>query len=125
MFLLYTFQMSDIYLAITLGATVHFSKPDALKVMAFIDTHCKFFIINNLQGALVTYLQESQPTIFFGVPRVYEKIMEKMQERMAELKGIKKRIRKWSMRKGLKGNRRRQNRLDFSNLLSTVCFTLF
>ena len=33
-----------------------------------------------LQGTLLKTLTESRPTLFFGVPRVYEKIQEKMME---------------------------------------------
>lgn len=33
-----------------------------------------------LKGSLVTTLKEVRPTIFFGVPRVFEKIQERMQE---------------------------------------------
>lgn len=35
-------------------------------------------------------LKESQPTIFFGVPRVYEKFHEKISQRLASLEGAKK-----------------------------------
>ena len=45
----------------TLGATVYFADKNALK------------------GSLLATLKEVRPTIFFGVPRIYEKIQEKMQ----------------------------------------------
>ena len=45
------------------GATVYFADKNALK------------------GSLVATLKEVRPTIFFGVPRIYEKIQEKMQVR--------------------------------------------
>jgi long-chain-fatty-acid--CoA ligase ACSBG len=33
-----------------------------------------------LQGTLIQTLQEVRPTVFFSVPRVWEKIYDKMQE---------------------------------------------
>lgn len=79
-------QMADIYLAVTLGATVHFAQPDALK------------------GSLGTTLKEVQPTIFFGVPRVYEKIMERMKEIGSTITGFKRTLSQWAKKKGLQGN---------------------
>ena len=35
---------------------------------------------NALKGTLTQTLKEALPTIFFGVPRVWEKMYEKMQE---------------------------------------------
>ena len=35
---------------------------------------------STLQGTLLKTLVEAKPTLFFGVPRVYEKIQEKMME---------------------------------------------
>lgn len=39
---------------------------------------------------LVDNLKEVQPTVFFGVPRVYEKIYEKLQNKLSAVKGLKK-----------------------------------
>ena len=51
--------------------------------------------------------------------------MERMQEKIAHIKGIKKKVTKWSMKKGLKGNFRRQNRLESINYLFTknICMS--
>lgn len=62
-----------------------------------------------LQGTLGDTLRLAQPTLFFGVPRVYEKIMEKMQIKLSELTGIKKKVIRWGSKMGIKGNYRRQN----------------
>lgn len=55
-------------------------------------------------------LKEAQPTIFFGVPRVYEKFMEGIQEKSSHVKGLKRKVGKWAAKKGIKGNYRRQSR---------------
>ena len=52
-------QMIDIHCPLLSGACVYFAKPDALK------------------GSLGGTLKAAKPTIFFGVPRVWEKIAEK------------------------------------------------
>ena len=49
-------QLMDIISPMVNEVTVHFARPDALK------------------GSLKGTLQECQPTVFFGVPRVWEKI---------------------------------------------------
>ena len=43
----------------------------------------------NLAGVL-EYIQEARPTLFVGVPRVYEKFHARLQSRFAEAEGIKK-----------------------------------
>lgn len=43
----------------------------------------------NLAGVL-EYIQQAQPTIFFGVPRVYEKFHARLSARFAEAEGIQK-----------------------------------
>ena len=53
--------MLDMFLVFYHNGKVCFAKPDALK------------------GSLVDTLKKYKPTIFFGVPRVYEKMMEKMK----------------------------------------------
>lgn len=63
--------MVDIHCPIFVAATVWFAQPDALK------------------GSLVETLREVRPTIFLGVPRVWEKIMEKMQSIGAKTTGVK------------------------------------
>merc|ERR1712088_1248616 len=45
-----------------------------------------------LKGTLLATIQEARPTVFFGVPRVWEKIMEGMRAKGRETKGLKKKV---------------------------------
>jgi long-chain-fatty-acid--CoA ligase ACSBG len=58
-------QLLDIYLPIAILGTVYFAQKDALR------------------ESLGDILKEVRPTIFIGVPRVWEKIMEKLHENLA------------------------------------------
>lgn len=82
-------QMIDLYLALGLCGTVYFAGKDALK------------------GGLAATLRDVRPTIFLGVPRVWEKIHEKMMEVGRQTKGIKRAIANWAKAKGLEHNKRR------------------
>ena len=71
----------DIYLSMWGGGTVHFADKMALqgtllKVLTLILLLFWLKIITQKFQTLV----EAKPTLFFGVPRVYEKIQEKMME---------------------------------------------
>merc|ERR1712223_1333132 len=68
----------DIYLSMWGGGTVHFADKMAL------------------QGTLLKTLVEAKPTLFFGVPRVYEKIQEKMLEVGKANTGLKKKVATWA-----------------------------
>uniref|UniRef100_A0A1B6E357 long-chain-fatty-acid--CoA ligase n=1 Tax=Clastoptera arizonana TaxID=38151 RepID=A0A1B6E357_9HEMI len=70
-------QLADIYIPITFAAKVAFADKDALK------------------GSLVKTLGEIRPTVFLGVPRVWEKIYEKMTAIGKETTGLKKMIATW------------------------------
>jgi long-chain-fatty-acid--CoA ligase ACSBG len=71
-------QMVDIFFPMTMAAAVYFADRDALK------------------GTLVKTLAEAQPTLFLGVPRVYEKIQEKMMAVGAQSGALKKVIGSWA-----------------------------
>ena len=65
-------QMLDIWIAILNLSTVHFADKGALK------------------GTLLQTMQEARPTTFFGVPRVWEKIMEGMKNKGKSTTGLRK-----------------------------------
>lgn len=56
-------------------------------------------------GSLKDRLQSVKPTLFLGVPRVWEKIAEKMKAIGASITGVKKKISTWAKAKGLEHQR--------------------
>lgn len=78
-------QMCDIYVPAAFGASVYFAKPDALK------------------GSLGETLKEVRPTIFLGVPRVWEKIADKMKEIGKSSGTVRRYIAQWARSVGLYG----------------------
>ncbi|CAI8030818.1 Long-chain-fatty-acid--CoA ligase ACSBG2 [Geodia barretti] len=86
-------QISDIYLAVTVATTVHFAQPDALK------------------GSLGQTLKEVRPTVFYGVPMVYGRIMECVQETCTEMGWAKRAVSGWAMKIGLEGNMNKQSKV--------------
>lgn len=80
-----------------IASTVYFADKDALK------------------GSLVETLVTAQPTIFFGVPRVWEKIYEKMQEKARSNGVIKTWIANWAKAQGLSYYTNKMNGIDHKN----------
>jgi long-chain-fatty-acid--CoA ligase ACSBG len=60
-----------------LPSEIHFAAPDAMK------------------GSLKGTLMKAKPTVFFAVPRVWEKFAEAIQAKGREIKGLKKKISAW------------------------------
>ncbi|KAG5675222.1 hypothetical protein PVAND_005146 [Polypedilum vanderplanki] len=71
-------QTLDIYVTLALAATVYFADRDALK------------------GTLLKTLTEARPTVFLGVPRVYEKIQEKMMQAGSQSGALKRTLGSWA-----------------------------
>ena len=82
-------QLFDIHVPIYLGCAVYFCQPDALK------------------GTLTVTMREVRPTLFFSVPRVWEKIQEKMVQMGRQTVGVKKILATWA--KGLGSEHSRLN----------------
>ena len=97
-------QMLDIYGPMTFGGTVYIAQPDALK------------------GSLVKTLNEAKPTIFFGVPRVWQKFQEKMLAKGRETKGLKKKIAKYAKKVGLKNVKADKKSLTFK-LMNKIVYS--
>ena len=60
-----------------------------------------------LSGSLVETLRKVKPTVFFGVPRIFEKFEEKIKLAVESSSLIKRRIIKWAQKIGLKTVERR------------------
>lgn len=71
-------QMLDMHNPMKTGMQVWFAQPDALK------------------GSLGGTLKDVRPTVFFGVPRVWEKMYDKLQEVAKASTGIKKMLSTWA-----------------------------
>jgi long-chain-fatty-acid--CoA ligase ACSBG len=71
-------QVLDCYASTFYGATLYYANPDVFK------------------GTLTKTLVYAQPTIFFAVPRVWEKIEEKISENLQALTGLKASLFKWA-----------------------------
>ncbi|XP_076668613.1 acyl-CoA synthetase bubblegum family member 1 isoform X3 [Andrena cerasifolii] len=90
-------QIIDIYCCMTIGATLYFADRNALK------------------GTLVDTMLAARPTVFVGVPRVWEKICEKMQA-VARSNGlIKTWIASWAKAQGLYYYTNKMNGNDFKH----------
>ncbi|XP_011693224.1 PREDICTED: very long-chain-fatty-acid--CoA ligase bubblegum [Wasmannia auropunctata] len=90
-------QLIDIIANIMLATTVYFADPGALK------------------GTLLNTLIAVQPTLFLGVPRVWEKIYEKMQEKARSNGPIKTWIAKWAKAQGLLYHTNKINGVDYKH----------
>ena len=89
-------SMMDMYVMIACQGSTYFADKSALK------------------GTLTITLQEASPTLFLGVPRVWEKIQEKMMEVGAANKGLKRQIGQWAKRTGLVWNQNLLNGMETS-----------
>ncbi|XP_030048666.1 long-chain-fatty-acid--CoA ligase ACSBG2 isoform X2 [Microcaecilia unicolor] len=84
-------QVYDLWMTMIFGGTTYFAEPDALK------------------GSLITTLQEVRPTVFLGVPRVWEKIQEKLKILDATSSIIKRKTTARARDIGLRVNYNRMN----------------
>lgn len=91
------FQVTDLMLGIYAATTIYFADKNALK------------------GSLVETLLVAQPTVFLGVPRVWEKFHEKMMEKARSNGAIKTWIAKWAKAQGLYYHMSKTNGVDYKH----------
>jgi long-chain-fatty-acid--CoA ligase ACSBG len=85
-----------------------------------LDIHCPMFTgyavafadSNALKGSIVDTLKRVEPTIFFAVPRVWEKIQEKMMAVGRTVTGAKAKISAWAKAKGKEMAKHKQYHSD-------------
>jgi len=71
--------------------------------MTFVTAGTVFFADKMaLKGTLLQSMQEARPTLFMGVPRVWEKLHEGMRDKGRLVKGLKKKISQEAKKAGLK-----------------------
>ncbi|XP_011151230.1 long-chain-fatty-acid--CoA ligase ACSBG2 isoform X2 [Harpegnathos saltator] len=87
-------QVCDLMLGIYIASTIYFADKNALK------------------GSLLETLAVAQPTLFLGVPRVWEKFHEKMMEKARSNGAIKTWIAKWAKAQGLYYHTNKMNNVD-------------
>lgn len=75
-------QVFDIAINLKFASQLYFARPDAL------------------QGSLVETLQHARPTMFLGVPRVWEKLEEKLKELSSQSSFILQKVSAWAKIKG-------------------------
>jgi len=88
-------QMVDIVAMMAVAGTTYFADKNVLK------------------SSLLDNLQWCKPTVFFAVPRVWEKIMEKMLEKAKDVKGLKKTVSRKAKEIGLKYHTKGTNATEF------------
>jgi long-chain-fatty-acid--CoA ligase ACSBG len=74
--------MIDGFFTVFMGATLFYARPDALK------------------GTLPETMKYVKPTLFLGVPRVWEKMQEKVTNTVAEASNLKQKIFRWATKNG-------------------------
>ncbi len=79
-------QMIDVWMPMAAACAVYFADRNAMK------------------GTLASTLREVRPTVFFGVPRVYEKIQEKMAQMGKSSGPVRRAMAGWAKKTGLQHN---------------------
>lgn len=87
-------QVIDIMTNLVARAQIYFARPDAL------------------QGSLVESLSYARPTIFLGVPRVWEKMEERLKEIAAQAPTILQKVSGWAKGKGSLNSLARMQKKD-------------
>ncbi|XP_016287609.1 long-chain-fatty-acid--CoA ligase ACSBG2-like isoform X2 [Monodelphis domestica] len=97
-------QMFEVWIPITIGASLFFAEPDAMKV----------------RGSLINTLREVRPTSFCGAAGIWEEFQESMNSTYSSSTPFRKGIINWAKKVGYKAN----TRLEDENGQNPVSFRL-
>ncbi|XP_078010097.1 long-chain-fatty-acid--CoA ligase ACSBG2-like isoform X2 [Phascolarctos cinereus] len=86
-------QIFEIWIPVTIGASIFFAEPDAMKI----------------QGSLINTLLEVRPTTFCGVPEVWEELMQRMRSDQMSAASFKRNLIVWARKMGLKAYKNRES----------------
>ncbi|XP_008709666.2 long-chain-fatty-acid--CoA ligase ACSBG2 [Ursus maritimus] len=95
-------QLFDMWVSISVAGALYFAQPDALR------------------GSLIDTLREVKPTLFHGVPWVWDRLLDNLKTSQLSSTPFRRRIDQWAMWLGLKTNRKRMLRQTHAPL----CFGL-
>uniref|UniRef100_A0A452U2Z7 long-chain-fatty-acid--CoA ligase n=2 Tax=Ursus TaxID=9639 RepID=A0A452U2Z7_URSMA len=82
-------QLFDMWVSISVAGALYFAQPDALR------------------GSLIDTLREVKPTLFHGVPWVWDRLLDNLKTSQLSSTPFRRRIDQWAMWLGLKTNRKR------------------
>jgi long-chain-fatty-acid--CoA ligase ACSBG len=107
-------QLLDCFSAVFCGGTVYFASPDVFK------------------GTLTKTLSFAQPTVFFAVPRVWEKLEEKIAEKLNTLNRLRSILFRWATKVSLSHiqrkfdyqSRSKNNSMRFMGVSFWISYTL-
>jgi len=75
-----------------------------LSIHSFVDSGAKLYFAKSVQD-LAAHLPEVRPTLMFGVPRVWEKLVSALREKLGAATGPKAKIAEWAQATGREWHR--------------------
>ncbi|XP_049495688.1 long-chain-fatty-acid--CoA ligase ACSBG2-like isoform X1 [Panthera uncia] len=97
-----TAQLFDVWVSISVAGALYFAQPDALR------------------GSLIDTLREVKPTMFYGVPWVWDRLLDSLKTSQLASTPFRRRLDKWAMCLGLRTNKRQM----LGQTRTPVCFSL-
>ncbi|XP_047690763.1 long-chain-fatty-acid--CoA ligase ACSBG2-like isoform X2 [Prionailurus viverrinus] len=97
-----TAQLFDVWVSISVAGALYFAQPDALR------------------GSLIDTLREVKPTMFYGVPWVWDRLLDSLKTSQLASTPFRRRLDKWAMCLGLRTNKRRM----LGQTRPPLCFSL-
>ncbi|XP_035578050.1 long-chain-fatty-acid--CoA ligase ACSBG2-like isoform X7 [Zalophus californianus] len=82
-------QLFDMWVSISVAGALYFAQPDALR------------------GSLIDTLREVKPTLFHGVPWVWDRLLDNLKTDQLSSTPFRRRMDQWAMWLGLRTNRKR------------------